>query len=447
MPKRLPNIIFTIADDQRASALGCAGVENVATPHLDRLAERGTRFSHAFHFGSCHGGICAPSRAMLHTGQPYFKLDRQIMGPTYPRGSSKLQFPQTLGQKLQDAGYHTFATGKWHNGVDTFHASFNDGAKIMFGGMSDHWFVPVFDFDPTGKYPEDKKYLADGFSSEIFADEAISYIRSRRDSEQPFFCYCAFTAPHDPRTPPDRWRQRYCPEAMDLSPNVRMTPENDPGTLNIRDERLHGTPRNDGDLRRSLAEYYGMISHMDEQIGRIYDALEEIGAAEDTIVIHTADHGLAVGQHGLLGKQNMYEHSVRVPLIMAGPGIESNAVRDQLCYQHDLHPTLLELIGGQGEENCFASLVPDLTGEHSPVRSQIGCAFANLQRMVRDERFKLIEYEIDGKRRTELFDLQADPWEVNNLVDHPAQSSRIHAMRLQLKEWQLMAGDEHVFSS
>ena len=228
---------------------------------------------------------------------------------------------------------------------------------------------------------------------------------------------------------------------MELPPNVRMTPERDPGTLHIRDERLLGMPRNDGDLKRSQAEYYGMISHMDEQIGRIYAALEACGELENTIVIHTADHGLAVGQHGLLGKQNLYDHSVRVPLLLAGPGIKPDAVKEHLCYQHELHATIMEMIGGDQSEGYFQSLQPMLGAEDVGSRSYVGCAYEDLQRMVRDEQFKLIEYSVDGQRRTELFDLEADPWEVNNLSDHPAYSYRIYTMRQSLKEWKTLTGD------
>lgn len=442
--KTPPNIVFTIADDQRGSALGCAGVEPVLTPHLDTLAGSGTRFANAFHFGSCHGGVCAPSRAMLHTGKSYFGLDRQMMGPTYPRQGTSVEVPPTLGQKLMANGYDAFATGKWHNGVDSFHMSFNAGASIFFGGMCDHWFVPVFDYDPTGCYPVESRYCAKGFSSEIFANEAIKFIHSRKDNPQPFFCYCAFTAPHDPRTPPDAWRQRYRPGDIPMFPNVRRVPQSDPGTLSIRDECLLGMPRNEGDLERALAEYYGMISHMDEQIGKIHAALDEIGARENTIVVHTADHGLAVGQHGLLGKQNLYDHSVRVPLIMSGPDLPMGAVREQLCYQHDLHPTLLEMAGSPGEEEGFQSLCRILRDPARESRSHVGCAYENLQRMIRSDRYKLIEYDVSGTRRTELFDLQEDPWEVNNLATHPSHGHRIWSLREELRLWQREAGDEFV---
>lgn len=437
-----PHICLTVADDQRATALGVAGIEAVRTPHLDALSTGGVRFSHAFHLGSCHGAICAPSRAMLHTGQPYFHLDPQLLGPTYAAPETTVKVPPTLGQKLRARGYDTFATGKWHNGVASFHASFSSGAQIFFGGMCDHWHVPAFDFDPSGKYPPPNRSFAKGMSTELFAQAAIDFIRSRKDNPEPFFCYCAFTAPHDPRTPPDHWRQAYRPAEMPLLPNMRSSPTADPGTLDLRDERLLGIPREVDELQRSLAEYYGMVSHLDEWIGKIHDAIREIGVWDQTIVAHTADHGLAVGQHGLLGKQNLYDHSVRVPLIISGPGWPRGQVRDSLCYQHDLHPTLLAA-AGIPIDGGFQNLLPTSTAPAAPDREFVGCAYADLMRMVRSRRHKLIEYTLPENSRRELFDLDADPWELNNLADTPEGQAPLRSLATALRSWQQSVGDSH----
>jgi len=133
---------------------------------------------------------------------------------------------------------------------------------------------------------------------------------------------------------------------------------------------------------------------MDEWIGRIHQAVEENGQLDNTIIIHTADHGLAVGQHGLMGKQNLYQHSVHVPLIIAGPDIPSGRVSDALCYQHALHPTLVSLGGAKGESSPFQSLLPVLHGAAG--RTHVGSSFRNLQRSVRDSRYQLIEYRVSG---------------------------------------------------
>ncbi len=448
---RRPNILITIADDHRGTALGCGGIEPVLTPSLDALAARGVRFTQAQHLGSCVGAICAPSRAMLHTGIPYFQLDESLLGATYPPPDRKPYIPPTLGQKLRQAGYHSFATGKWHNGVHSFLPSFSSGSNLLFNGMSDHWFTPVYPFDPTGEYPRESCQLAEGFSTEIFGQSAIDFIRSRQGNEEPFFCYCAFTAPHDPRTPPDAWRKRYHPSKIALPPNIvprfynegpsplGVKPAMNYGCSEERDELLLGLPRDAREIQRSLAEYYGMISHMDEWIGKIHQSLEEAGQLENTLVIHTSDHGLAIGQHGLIGKQNLYRHSVNVPLLMAGPNILPGQVSEALCYQHDLHPTLAELAGAEGGSRVFQNLLPIRPSEEG--RTYLGGAFRDFQRSIRNARYKLIEYHVDGERFSELFDLLKDPWETTNLIADASLGSTLQQLRKSLGEWQNQCGD------
>ncbi|MGH7144377.1 MAG: sulfatase-like hydrolase/transferase [Planctomycetota bacterium] len=432
MPKP-PNIVVTFADDQRGMALGCAGVEPVQTPHLDALARRGVRCDQAYHYGSCHGAVCAPSRAMFHTGRRYMQLHPglYVLSPDKWPDNSPVQVPPTLGGKLRAAGYRSFATGKWHNGVESFQASFDSAATVFFGGMADHWFTPVQDYDPSGAYPESRARTADGFSTDVFARSAVDFIRSRKGADQPFFCYCAFTAPHDPRTPPDDFRRLYDPRAIAMPPNFQRRHPFETGELGGRDEDLLGHPRDPREIQHSTAEYYGMISHMDAAIGRIHAALAEIGELENTLVVHTGDHGLAVGQHGLMGKQNIYEHSIRVPLIAAGLTLPAGQVRTGMCYQHDLHPTLLELAGLPAGEVYFQSLAPLLKGD-GPGRDRIVCHYKQSQRSVRDRRYKLIEYRVGEVRHDQLFDLQADPWETHDLYEDPAHRDRCAQLAAQL---------------
>lgn len=447
MKRRRPNIVLTIADDQRGTALGCAGRESVRTPSLDRLAARGVRFSNAHHLGSPHGAVCAPSRAMLMTGRPYFQLDDSLICPGNSVPHSPSRLPPSLPLLLRQRGYHTFATGKWHNGPALFHPAFCSGANLFFGGMADHWFTPVQAFDPSGIYNPSSRVPANGFSTEIFARSAIEYIHSRQDDPEPFFCYCAFTAPHDPRTPPDDFRRMYDPASIRLPPNIvadrpfdkgisGVGQPRDNGSLGGRDEMLLGVPRDPAEIRRSISEYYAMISHLDEWIGKIHDAVKDIGVEENTLIIHTADHGLAVGQHGLLGKQNLFQHSVLVPLLLAGPGLASGEVDPRLCYQHDLHPTLLELAGvTQAEPGFFQSLLADASA-----RPAIASAFGKDQRMVRDSRSKWIGY-LAPEPRGQLFDLTEDPWEIHDLAGDPASLPVARRLKACLREWQKEVGD------
>ena len=161
----------------------------------------------------------------------------------------------------------------------------------------------------------------------MVCNAAIDFI-DKMDSDQPFFTYVSFLAPHDPRVMPERFKEMYKPEDMELPPNFMGGHPFDNGALHIRDEELAAFPRNPEEVKEHIAEYYAMITHLDYEIGRVIQKLEEKGLLENTIVVFAGDNGLAVGQHGLFGKQSCYEHSNRVPLIFAGPGIPQGEKRD-----------------------------------------------------------------------------------------------------------------------
>jgi arylsulfatase A-like enzyme len=414
-----PNILILFADDQRHSTIGCLGYP-VKTPNLDALAARGTIFTRAHIMGGMQGAICVPSRMMLLTGRTLFHLQKDGQ-----------QIPKTdrfLGQTLAGAGYDSYGVGKWHSEPAAYNRAFAGGSKIFFGGMSDQFKVPVQEYDPKGKYPQDRQTLAEKPSSELFADAAIDYLRGRK-SDKPFFLYVAFTSPHDPRTAPPEYARLYPPESIELPPNFLPQHPFDNGELKNRDERLASFPREPADIRRQIGDYYAMITHLDSQVGRILKALDETGRTKDTIVIFAGDNGLALGQHGLMGKQNLYEHSVRVPLMMAGPGIPAGQKRDGFCYLLDLYPTLCELLHTPAPANAEGvSLAPMLADPKIKARETIFYAYRNLIRGFCDGRFKLIEYTVNGERHTQLFDLQSDPWEMKNLADDP--TFRSHRDRL-----------------
>jgi arylsulfatase A-like enzyme len=187
--------------------------------------------------------------------------------------------------------------------------------------------------------------------------------------------------------------------------------------------------------------YYAVVSHMDEQVGRILDALDETGQAENTIVIFTSDHGTALGSHGLRGKQNMYEHTVGVPLIIRGPGIPRNEQRDAQVYIRDLFPTACEMAGLEISATVEGkSLVPVLNDRQAEVHPYVVCYFRDKQRMIRTDRWKLIHYpHID---RWQLFDVANDPFELKDLANDPAQTERINGLRNKLAEWLKQAGDQ-----
>jgi choline-sulfatase len=208
----------------------------------------------------------------------------------------------------------------------------------------------------------------------------------------------------------------------------------------LRDERLAPFPRTDYSVKVNLQEYYAIITHMDAQIGRILEALEASGKADNTVILFTADHGLAVGQHGLMGKQNMFEHSMRAPLILSGPGIPSGQEITTPVYLQDVMPTTLELAGREiPAEVDFKSLLPLVRGERTIQYPAICGAYRDKQRMVRLDRYKLIYYP--SADVTLLFDLEEDPHEMKNLAQNPEYAETLRKCWETLKELQVEVGD------
>jgi arylsulfatase A-like enzyme len=234
---------------------------------------------------------------------------------------------------------------------------------------------------------------------------------------------------------PREYLDMYDSDEVVEAPNWMPEHPFDNGEMVVRDERLAPWPRTPEEMRRHNAEYYAMITHLDAQIGQVLRALEESGHAEDTIVVLAGDNGLAIGRHGLMGKQNMYDHSLHVPLIMCGPGIPANRRSDTLCYLLDIYPTLCELVGIPAPDTVEGrSLVPALQEGAAP-RETLFFAYRGVQRAVQDHRFKLIEYVVEGQRHTQLYDLQADPWEIDNVAEDARYTSHIERLRGELVRW------------
>ena len=447
-----PNILLLLTDDQRFDTIRALGNDEIVTPAMDGLVREGVAFTHACIPGGTVGAVCMPSRAMLHTGRTLFHL--RDAGASIPLEH------RLLGEELAHRGYHTYGIGKWHNGPQAYARSFRDGAEIFFGGMDDHWNVPVCAYDPTGVYERLAPIVRDPWltnktelrrcdhvvpgkhSSELFADAAVRFLDSYR-AEAPFFLSVAFMAPHDPRTMPRRYLEMYDPAAARLPASFLERHPFDNGALDIRDELLAARPRDATEIRRHIAEYYAMISHLDAEIGRILHALERSGRGEDTIVILAGDNGLALGKHGLMGKQSCYEHSVRVPLVLRGPGIARGERRDAFVYLLDLFPSLCDLADLQTpssvEGQSFAPLLA--AGARGSARDSLFFAYAELHRSVRDRRSKLIEYVVGGRRSTQLFDLVEDPEERTNVAGRPEHAATLRRLRRDLAAWSEAWGD------
>jgi len=425
------NFLFILADDQRTDTIAAYGNKYIHTPNLDSLVKRGFSFRQNYCMGSPHGAVCVPSRAMIMTGRAYFKIDL------------KLKNVKTLPEILRENGYKTFATGKWHNGEESFLRSFEEGKAVFFGGMADHTKVPVVDTTPDGKVIH--KRTAKKFSSECFADAVIEFLKNYKE-DKPFFAYVAFTAPHDPRNAPLKYREMYYKNRPPLPKNFLPQHPFNNGYMVVRDENLAPWPRTEEIIRDQLAEYYGLITHLDEQIGRILKTLEESKLADNTIIIYAADQGLAMGSHGLLGKQNLYEHSMGCPLIFAGPGIPENKSSNALTYLLDIFPTICSLAGIQPPADIDGkNLRPIWEGKKTKIRDSIFLSLKNVQRAVRNERWKLIRYP--QINYTQLFDLNNDLYELNNLAEKDKYSKQVEELMNLLKDWQKKVGDTQPLST
>jgi len=273
--------------------------------------------------------------------------------------------------------------------------------------------------------------------TDCFIDHLL-HKAAKRDN--PFFMYLGFNSPHDPRQSFKEDLALYPQESIEVPPNFLPEHPFDQGDSKIRDEMLAPFPRTKEAVQLHRREYYALITLVDRQIGRILDALQQSEKANNTYVILTADHGLAVGEQGLLGKQNMYECSVRMPLLIAGPGITPGRSVDELVYQHSMFATTCDLAKVPVPQTVeFPSLAPLLHGGDQPVHDAVFCYYRDFQRMLRNKKYKLIVYpQID---RTQLFDIEQDPWEMTDLSDDPTHASIKAGLLQQLASMQVAMGD------
>jgi arylsulfatase A-like enzyme len=443
------NILFLFTDDQRFDTINTLGNSQIQTPNLDKLTETGTVFTHAHIPGGTCGAVCMPSRAMLHSGRTLFRIERE--GQNIP--------PEhiTIGEHFRKNGYNTFGIGKWHNGRDAFARSFSAGDEIFFGGMTDHWNVPAYRFDPEGKYDRKSPFISNPFagnkveyrncdhidagkhSTDLFTETAVDFLNNCNSDSRPFFLYISLMAPHDPRTMPEKFRNMYNQNDIKLPENFLPEHPVDTGALRIRDELLAAFPRTPQEIRRHIAEYYAMITHLDFRLGQVIDALKQNGLYENTVIVFAGDNGLAVGQHGLMGKQNLYDHSVRVPLIFSCPDIPSGLRSDALVYLSDIFPALCSITGTEIPESvegkdisvCFTK--PDAV-----MHNYLYLAYAGSIRGITDGNYKLIEYACG---ETQLFDLSADPYEINNIAEKNSYRQILQKLRGSLTAEAQVNGD------
>lgn len=430
-----PNVLFMVADDHRFDAIHALGNPDVQTPTLDQLVKEGVTFSQTHIMGGFTGAVCMPSRASIHSGAHVFRSggDQEIN-----------QDLSLLVETFRQHDYATYGIGKWHNDFASFQRSFADGAKLFFRGMSEHFSVPYHEFHPEGEYPQEDLQISKQHSTELFTDAAVDYLQNYEE-DHPFFLYVAYTAPHDPRTAPKEYHDLYDPKEMKIPPNFVPKHPFDNGELHVRDEYLAGFPRRREEIQEHIADYYAMITHMDAQIGRVIETLEEIGERENTIIVYTADHGLALGQHGLMGKQNLYDHSIRIPFLINGPGLPEEKVIEALTRQMDIFPTLCDMADVQIPSTVDGkSAVPLIDDENNTLHEYVFSVYCHDQRMVKNDRWKLIRYYRNAGEGTDLiqlFHLQEDPYETMNLAEVPKYQNVVEELATVLAHWQKEVDD------
>ena len=397
-------------------------------------------FTHVFNQGSWSGAVCAPSRRMINTGRHLYQTGR---GPEKLDANTKDSI-KLMGETFKDNGYNTFMTGKWHLSEQDWETSFSGGKTIFMGGMTHlhkggQFNAKFVDYAPSEKgqarFPA---YKADKHTSEVIADAAVEFLKQKQ--EKPFMLYVGFLAPHDPRQAPQTYMGRYPGDSIALPENFAPSHPFNQGDYYIRDEVLENNPRTPYVVKKAIGEYYAMIEHTDTQIGRILKALKQSGELENTLIVFTSDHGLAVGKHGLLGKQNQYDHSVRSPFIIKGPNVPKGKSVPGMFYLNSVFPTMVEMVGLSIPKSVQAlSAAPLVRGEKDKIYHSIYGSYRHFQRMLRTDKYKLIYYPM--LKKTQLFNMLNDPLETVNLANKAEHQTRIKSMMAQLEDWKKIVND------
>ncbi len=423
-----PNILFILVDDQSPFDLKVYDSTSVLqTPNIDALAEEGMVFDGAYHMGSWQGSVCAPSRHMIMSGRSVWHVpDHEIISRN-PVSADSNKVPHNLAKFsmpaiFNKAGYETMRTCKVNNS--------NEATNKLFNIQND----------------KTNRGAADEEGSAWHAKQVIDYLNERNKTieKDPFLIYLGFSHPHDPRNGTPELLKKYG-ATNHINPDNPPVPDSDnpapPLPVNylsahpfhhghpaLRDEeRVSGVwkRRDESTVRNEIGRQYACSEKIDIQIGKVLKRLKEIGELENTIIFYTSDHGIAVGRHGLMGKQNLYEHSWRVPFIVKGPGIKKGRVLGNI-YLSDVLSTMCDLAGLRPSATVEGtSFVPVLKGKEKVIRNVMYGVYCGGTkpgiRSIRKGDWKLIKYDVlDGQvQKTQLFNLKDNPYEL--LKEHNSQ--------------------------
>jgi arylsulfatase A-like enzyme len=450
-PRNAPNFIFILTDDQQQQAMSAYSNKILKTPNMDRIASEGIRFTEAF----VTNALCAPSRASILTGL-YSHAHGVITngdGPTI-RNQPGLKDDQiTFAHLLRQAGYHTALVGKWH--IRSWPTGF------------DQWIV----LPGQGVY-QDPEMIANGIRvkfrghvEDVVGDQALAFLQ-QRPKDKPFCLLYQFKAPHRTWLPASRFEKAFEDVEIPLPRTFEDKLEGRPEAVrkaemalaDMPDFRDRGVPaslpreeRKRRNLQLLVKNYYRVLLGVDENVGRVLDFLDKNGLAENTVVVYSSDNGFFLGEHGLFDKRLMYEPSIRVPMTVRLPSrIKSGLVdTSHMVLNIDIAPTLLELAGVPVPSWMHGrSWLPLLEGKETRWREAflyeyyeypaVHCVRKN--RGIRTDRWKLIHFW-EQPEEWELYDLQNDPDEINNLAARPEHAERIKQLRLKLEELRREVGD------
>ena len=458
------NIVFLMTDQHSVSTLGCYGNPCVATPNLDRLAASGTRFSNAF----TPTAICTPARASLLTGAAPFRhrlLANYERNVGYAEDLADGQF--TFAEALRAADWQLGLVGKWHGGVRRTAADYG-----FLGPTLNGWHNPIDHpdylsyLDDNGLPPYQisdhvRGVMPNGSPGNLMAarlhqpleatfehylaTRAIEMLNRFAQEGRPFFLATHFFGPHLPYIVPDEFFDRYDPDEIELPPSVAETFDRKPPVQRNYSAHWAFDTMDEATSRKLVAVYWGYVSLIDHEIGRILDAVGELGLAEETAVMMTADHGEFTGAHRLHDKgPAMYDEIYRIPGVVRIPGAPPGQVREEFVTLMDLTATILDLAGLPTADAVDGrSVRPLVAGEHPRWRRTVlaefhGHHFPYPQRMLRTATHKLV---INPESVNELYDLIADPHELTNRIDDPACADVRHALMVELYRQLRARGD------
>ena len=454
--QKKPNFLFVLVDDQSPFDLKIYDAKSILeTPNIDKLAEGGMVFEGARHMGSWSGAVCTPSRHMIMSGRNVWGLPKNGIGESNANCPDSLEL-QTIGAVFNRAGYSTMRTCKKGNSYANANAQ----------------FTVVHDATKRGGTEET--------GSAWHGKQVLDYLNEREISQDqnPFFIYFGFSHPHDTRDGTPELLEKYGavnhkdqnslppanPKQPELQDNYLPAHPFFHGHPGLRDEeRVSGVWKNRDEqtIRNELGREYACDENIDIQLGKVLKKLEEMGELENTYIIYTADHGIAIGRHGLTGKQNLYEHTWRVPFIAKGPGIKAGKRVEGNIYLLDVLPTFCDLAGIEIPETVQGkSFKPVLEGEENNVRDVMYGVYCGGtkpgMRAIKKGDWKLIKYDVmDGAvRETQLFNLAENPNEYlpehgktgkmeTNLANNPKYAEKLKEMEVLLLEQMEENGDPY----